>query len=80
MPMFSCAIEDMISYSKARTWTAYAYLYEQMLCKPYNRDDVRIFMQWLVFASRHVTLDELAEVVTIDLPLGEALCHHSDLR
>jgi len=46
--------------------------YDRILQKisPKHRADVKIFLQWLAFATRPLALAELAETVTIDMKSG----------
>jgi len=46
--------------------------YDHILSKisPKHCADVKIFLQWLAFATRPLTLAELAETVTVDMKSG----------
>ena len=46
--------------------------YDRILLKisPKHHTDVKTFLQWLAFATRPLTLAELAETVTVDMKPG----------
>ncbi|KZP14977.1 hypothetical protein FIBSPDRAFT_896191 [Athelia psychrophila] len=56
--------------------------YQQLLssCSSSQANDLWRFLNWVAFSARPITLEELAEVVTIDFPLGSRPCYDRDLR
>ncbi|KZP09386.1 hypothetical protein FIBSPDRAFT_938507, partial [Athelia psychrophila] len=54
--------------------------YHHLLCNTSNREDLRTFLQWVAFSARPISLEELAEVITVDLQPGNQPCYDSDLQ
>ncbi|KZP17524.1 hypothetical protein FIBSPDRAFT_830542, partial [Athelia psychrophila] len=56
--------------------------YERLLlrARASKRDDLRRFLQWMAFSERPITLEELAEVVTVDFQASERPCYDPELR
>lgn len=54
--------------------------YGRLLRTSLKQDDLLRLLQWVAFTSRPIKLEELAEVITIDFPLGEQPCYDRDLR
>ncbi|KAF7968365.1 hypothetical protein HWV62_30893 [Athelia sp. TMB] len=54
--------------------------YQRLLCKSSNPEDLRIFLQWIAFAVRPISLEELADAITIDFQSSDQPCYDPDLR
>ncbi|KZP14980.1 hypothetical protein FIBSPDRAFT_750996, partial [Athelia psychrophila] len=54
--------------------------YQQLLSSSSQADDLRRFLNWVAFSARPITLEELAEVVTVDFQSGGRPCYDCDLR
>ena len=54
--------------------------YQQLLCRTSQPEDLLMILRWVVFSARPITLQELAEVVTVDFSPGDRPCYDGDLR
>ncbi|KZP14979.1 hypothetical protein FIBSPDRAFT_751110, partial [Athelia psychrophila] len=54
--------------------------YRQLLSKSSQADDLRRFLNWVAFSARPITLEELAEVVTVDFQSVGRPCYDHELR
>lgn len=54
--------------------------YWRMLRRASNADDLKAFLHWVALAARPITVEELAEVTSIDLESGTRPCYDPDLK
>ena len=54
--------------------------YQQLLCRSTQPQDLLMILQWVLFSDEPLTLEALAEVVTVDFSSGDRPCYDRDLR
>ncbi|KAF7984178.1 hypothetical protein HWV62_16862 [Athelia sp. TMB] len=55
-------------------------IYDRILSRRTNRDDLKRFLLWLAFSNRPLGLAELSDVVTVDFALDGLPTYREDLR